>query len=72
MRAMKRTVSRYWRFFSLGFIIAFVAYLFIRWDPDKVFTGVGVAAVGGLVLVVIVELLRSRWEGNDDVTYVDR
>jgi hypothetical protein len=68
MRRMRRTVSRYWRAFSLGFIIAFVAYLFIRWDADKVFTGVGVAVAGGVVLVVIAEVIRSRWIGDGDVT----
>ncbi|MEX1103351.1 MAG: hypothetical protein WED87_03825 [Dehalococcoidia bacterium] len=69
---MRRTVNRYWRVFSLGFIIAFVAYLFIRWDPDKVFTGVGIAIAGGVVLVVVAEIVRSRWLGEPDVTDVQR
>lgn len=72
MRAMRRTVNRYWHAFSLGFILAFVAYLFIRWDPDKVFTGVGIAVAGGVLLVVIAEVVRSRWLRDEDVTYVDR
>lgn len=65
MRAMRRAVLRYWRFFSLGFIVAFVAYLFIRWDADKVFTGVGVAVVVGILLVVVAEYARSRWMRED-------
>ncbi len=68
---MKRSVSRYWRAFSIGFIIAFVAYLFIRWESDKVFTGVGVAVAAGVVLVVVAEIVRNRWL-RDDVAEVQR
>ncbi len=67
MRRMQRAVYRYWRSFSIGFIFAFVAYLFIRWDPEKVFTGVGVAAAVGVALVLLVEIvIRPRWRAEDE------
>ncbi len=67
---MIRTVSRLWRFFSLGFIGAFIAYLFIRWDPDKVFVGVAIAAFVGLLVVVAFEFARAKMRA-DDVSQLD-
>lgn len=64
-RDMMRTIARLWRFFSLGFIVAFVAYLFIRWDPDKVFVGVGIAATVGVLVVVGVEYGRAKLRPDD-------
>ena len=69
---MRRNVQRYWRSFSIGFIVAFVAYLFIRWESDKVFTGVGIAVAGGILLIVIAEFARNRWLKDDDVVEVER
>ena len=68
---MMRTIARLWRFFSLGFIVAFVAYLFIRWDPDKVFVGVGLAATAGVLVVVAVEYGRAKLR-QDDLSQQDR
>jgi hypothetical protein len=60
-----KTLSRWWRVFSLGFIVAFVAYLFIRWDPDKVFVGVGIGATAGVVLAVAMEYARAKLRADD-------
>jgi hypothetical protein len=64
---MMRTISRFWRFFSLGFIVAFVAYLFIRWDPDKVFVGVGIGVAVGLAVAVLAEYARAKLRGDQGV-----
>jgi len=68
---MLRTIARLWRFFSLGFIAAFVACLFIRWDPDKVFVGVAIAATVGVLVVVAMEYGRAKLR-RDDVPQQDR
>lgn len=68
---MMRTLTRLWRYFSLGFILAFVIYLLIRWDPEKVLTGVGVAVAGGVVVAVAFEFARVKMR-QDDVSQQNR
>jgi hypothetical protein len=69
---MRQSIARYWRTFSIGFIAAFVAYLFIAWESDKVFTGVGISVVAGLVLVAALEYYRARRRRGPEVSEVQR
>ena len=63
---MWTTMQQFWRFFSIGFIIAFVAYLFVRWDADKVITGVAIAAAVGVALAIVIFFLQRRFPEPTD------
>jgi mannose/fructose/N-acetylgalactosamine-specific phosphotransferase system component IIC len=58
---MWHTLQRFWRFFSIGFIIAFVIYLFARWDADAVILGVVISAAVGVVVAVVIFFLQRRF-----------
>ncbi|HEX6030265.1 MAG TPA: hypothetical protein VFY90_02460 [Tepidiformaceae bacterium] len=62
---MWHTMQRFWRFFSLGFIVAFVIYLFVRWDADQVLLGVVISAVVGVVLAIAIFFLQRRFPEPD-------
>jgi hypothetical protein len=49
-------------YFLVGFVVAFVIYLFIRFDADAVFLGVVIAAAAGLALSVFLWWLEGRFE----------
>ena len=49
-------------YFLVGFVIAFVIYLFIRFDTDAVLLGIGIAAVAGVALSVFLWWLEGRFE----------
>jgi high-affinity Fe2+/Pb2+ permease len=57
MRSFLRRAGLY---FLVGFVLAFVAYLFIRFDPDKVLLGMLVGVAGGLVLTVVLFWLGRK------------
>ncbi len=47
--------------FLIGFVIAFVIYLFVRFDPNKVLVGVGVSAAAGVALMIALALLERQF-----------
>lgn len=47
--------------FLVGFVIAFVIYLFVRFDPNKVLVGLGVSAVAGVALMIALALLERQF-----------
>jgi cell division protein FtsW (lipid II flippase) len=48
-------------YFLIGFIIAFVIYLFIRYDADDILLGVVIGAVAGVALSIGLYLLERRF-----------
>jgi hypothetical protein len=54
-------MQQFWRYFSIGFIVAFVIYLFARWDADAVILGVVISAAAGLVVAVAIFFLQRRF-----------
>lgn len=52
--------------FLVGFIVAFVVYLFVRFDPDKVLLGVVISAVVGVVANVGVAMLERQFPDRGD------
>ncbi|MCC6383230.1 MAG: hypothetical protein IT304_12045 [Dehalococcoidia bacterium] len=58
---MWTAIRRFFHFFTIGFIVAFVIYLFVRWDVDKVIVGVVIGAAGGVVLGIAIFLLERRF-----------
>jgi hypothetical protein len=58
---MWTTLQQFWRYFSIGFIIAFVIYLFVRWDADQVILGMVISAVVGLALGIALLFLQHRY-----------
>ncbi len=58
---MRRFVRRQLTYFLIGFVITFVAYLFVRFDADKVILGVVIGAVGGIVLGIALFWLEHKF-----------
>lgn len=58
---MWTVLRRFWHFFTIGFIVAFVIYLFVRWDADKVIVGVLISAGVGVALAIAIFMLERRW-----------
>ena len=49
---MMRALRRYLNAALIGFIITFVIYLFVRFDPDKIVLGIVIALIGAAVALV--------------------
>lgn len=52
--------------FLVGFVVAFVVYLFVRFDPDKVLLGVVISAVVGVALNFGVAVLERQFPDKGD------
>ncbi|MCC7364735.1 MAG: hypothetical protein IT303_10210 [Dehalococcoidia bacterium] len=48
-------------YFLIGFVVAFVIYLFIRYSADGVLLGVVIGAVSGLALSTGIFMLERRF-----------
>ena len=46
---MMRALRKYLNVALAGFIITFVVYLFVRFDPDKIVLGIVIALLGAAV-----------------------
>ena len=58
---MRKFVRKQLTYFLAGFVIAFVLYLFIRIDFDKIILGVVIGAVAGVALCFAVAALERRF-----------
>jgi len=65
---MFRALRRFINAFLIGFLVTFVIYLFIRFDPSDVVLGVVIAAIGGAGAVAGYVYLDRRF-GEDEVLY---
>jgi hypothetical protein len=58
---MWTTLRRATLYFLVGFVIAFVIYLFIRFDANLVLVGIAIGAAAGVVVAAILLLLEHRF-----------
>lgn len=65
---MFRALRRFINAFLIGFLVTFVIYLFIRFDPSDVVLGVVIAAIGGAGAVAGYVYLDRRF-GEDEILY---
>lgn len=55
-------VRRLALYFLVGFLIAFMVYLFIRFETDAVLLGVAISAGAGIALAAILWWLERRYD----------
>jgi len=48
-------------YFLVGFTIAFLVYLFIRFDPGQVLVGMGIGSAAGVALAALLLWLEHRY-----------
>jgi hypothetical protein len=58
---MRRFVRKQLTIFLVGFVVAFIIYLFVRFNVDQVVLGVVIGAGAGLALNVTLYLLERRF-----------
>lgn len=51
-------------FFLIGFVVTFIIYLFVRWDPDKVLLGVVIGGIVGIATSWAIWVLERRFPDN--------
>ncbi|MGE0599706.1 MAG: hypothetical protein AB7J35_11455 [Dehalococcoidia bacterium] len=66
---MFAALRRYLNAILIGFIITFVLYLFIRFDPDKIITGIVISLVGGAVALVLYVYLDKKFAPAEPELY---
>lgn len=65
---MFKALRRYLNAALIGFIITFVVYLFVRFDPDKVVLGI-VISLGGAAVTLIAYIYLDRKFGREEIVY---
>lgn len=68
---MMRALRRYLNAALIGFIVTFVIYLFVRFDPDKIVLGIVIALIGG-VATLAAYIYLDRKLGGDEPELYDR
>jgi multisubunit Na+/H+ antiporter MnhE subunit len=58
---MWRTIRQAALYFLVGFTIAFLVYLFIRFDPGRVLVGMAIGSAAGLALAAVLLWLEHRY-----------
>ena len=69
LRDMFRALRRYLNAILIGFIITFVVYLFVRFDPDKIITGIVISLVGGGVALALYIFLDRKLSPGEPELY---
>jgi uncharacterized membrane protein len=69
LRGMMRALRRYLNAALIGFIITFVIYLFIRFDADKIFTGIVIAIMGAIAALVLYIYLDKKLAPDEPELY---
>ncbi|MFN0095496.1 MAG: hypothetical protein ACKVVT_12075 [Dehalococcoidia bacterium] len=67
---MRKFLRRQLTYFLIGFIVAFIVYLFVRFDADSILLGVFVSFIAGVAVCGAVLFLERRFpdsgkDGND-------
>lgn len=65
---MMRGLRRYLNAALIGFIVTFIVYLFVRFDPDKIVLGIVIALVGAAVALIGYVYLGKKF-GNEPELY---
>jgi ABC-type antimicrobial peptide transport system permease subunit len=58
---MWHTLRRSALYFLLGFVVSFLVYLLVRFDPAMVLTGVGISAGVGAVVAALILWLEHHF-----------
>lgn len=66
---MFNALRRYLNAAFIGFIVTFVIYLFVRFDPDKVVLGIVISLVGATVTLILYVFLDKKLGGKDPDLY---
>lgn len=66
---MMRALRRYLNVSLVGFIVTFVIYLFVRFDPDKIILGIVIALVGAAVALTAYVFLDRKLGGGEPELY---
>jgi cell division protein FtsW (lipid II flippase) len=64
---MRKFVRKQLTYFLIGFVVAFVVYLFARFDANKVIWGVAVGAGVGIALCIAIAILERRFPDEPNV-----
>ncbi len=64
---MWTALRRYTNYFLIGFVVAFVIYLFIRYDADEILVGMIIGAGVGIVLCLVIFILERRFPERTDL-----
>ena len=67
---VRKFLRRQLTYFLIGFLITFIIYLFVRFDPDQVILGVVISAVGGVAMAAVLFWLGRRFPDDDPVPTV--
>ncbi|HMO53438.1 MAG TPA: hypothetical protein PJ994_02950 [Tepidiformaceae bacterium] len=62
---MFRSLRRYLNAALIGFIITFVIYLFVRFDPDEVFLGIVISLVGAAAALTVYVYADRKMSGKE-------
>ena len=62
---MMRALRKYLNVSLAGFIVTFVIYLFVRFDPDKIVLGIVIALVGAAVALTGYVFLDKKLGGDE-------
>ncbi len=58
---MRRFFRKQLTYFLIGFTVAFILYLFIRFDANDVILGVVIGAATGIVLCLAIAIMERRF-----------
>ena len=64
---MMRALRRYLNAALIGFIVTFVIYLFVRFDPDKIVLGIVIALVGAAVALTAYVYLDRKLSAEPEL-----
>ena len=62
---MRKFLRRQLTYFLIGFLLTFIIYLFVWFDPDQVILGVVISAVGGVAMAAALFWLERRFPEDD-------
>ena len=66
---MFKALRRYLNAALIGFIVTFVIYLFVRFDPDKIVLGIVISLVGAAVVLIGYIYLDKKLGGSEPELY---
>ncbi|MFN8617180.1 MAG: hypothetical protein U0837_08770 [Dehalococcoidia bacterium] len=66
---MMRALRRYLNAALIGFIVTFVIYLFVRFDPDKIVLGIVIALIGAAATLAAYIYLDRKLGGKEPELY---
>lgn len=64
---MMRALRRYLNASLIGFIVTFVVYLFVRFDPDKIVLGIVIALIGAVAALAAYIYLDKKFGGEPEL-----